>query len=273
MSRGVCHPPNMLEHFEAALGGLTGDRLGLVLDFDGTLSEFVPDLDKAVISCDVVPPLLGLARKLTLTAAMSGRAARDLEQRVGIDGLVYIGNHGAERILDGALSVVEGAESSESELQALLERFGSAANDPGIVLENKAYSASLHYRRASDEAGVKERLRSALGDIPKSEDLEFFWGNKILEIRRRNGVNKGFALDRVIRDWQLDVVIFAGDDTTDADALRVLRRLRASGDIGGLGIAVIQDGTPSSVLDNADYSLDGVPEVTTFLSRLDAAIG
>ena len=88
MSRGVCHPPNMLEHFEAALGGLTGNRLGLVLDFDGTLSEFVPDLNKAVISCDVVPPLQGLARKLTLTAAMSGRAARDLEQRVGIDGLV-----------------------------------------------------------------------------------------------------------------------------------------------------------------------------------------
>ena len=154
MSRGVSHPPNMLEHFEAALGGLTRDGLGLVLDFDGTLSEFVPDLDKAVISCDVVPPLQGLASKLTLTAAMSGRAARDLEQRVGIDGLVYIGNHGAERIVDGALSVAEEAESSESDLQALLERLGSAANDPGIVLENKAYSASLHYRRAFDEVGV-----------------------------------------------------------------------------------------------------------------------
>ena len=273
MSRGVCHPPNMLEQFEAALGGLTGDRLGLVLDFDGTLSEFVPDLDKAVISCDVVPPLRGLVSKLTLTAAMSGRAARDLEQRVDIDGLVYIGNHGAERIVDGALSVADEAESSESDLQALLERLGSAANDPCIVLENKGYSASLHYRRASDESGVIERLRSALGDIPKSDDLEFFWGNKILEIRRRNGVNKGFALDRVIRDWRLGGVIFAGDDTTDADALRVLQQRKASGDVDGLGIAVIQDGTPSSVLDNADYSLNGVSEVATFLSRLDAAIG
>ena len=85
-------------------------------------------------------------------------------------------------------------------------------------------------------------------------------------------MNKGLALDRVIRDWRLGGVIFAGDDTTDADALRVLRRLRASGVIGGLGIAVIQDGTPASVLDNADYSLNGVPEVATFLSRLDAAI-
>ena len=86
-------------------------------------------------------------------------------------------------------------------------------------------------------------------------------------------MNKGFALERVIRDWQLDVVIFAGDDTTDADALRVLQQRKASGDVDGLGIAVIQDGTPSSVLDNADYSLNGVPEVATFLSRLDAAIG
>ena len=273
MSRGVSHPPNMLEHFEAAFGGLTRDRLGLLLDFDGTMSEFVPDLDKAVISCDVFPPLQGLASKLTLTAAMSGRAARDLEQRVGIVGLVYIGNHGAERIVDGALSVAEEAESSESDLQALLETLGSAANDPGIVLENKAYSASLHYRRAFDEVGVLERLRSALGDIPKSEDLEFFWGNKILEIRRRNGVNKGIALDRVIREWRLGGVIFAGDDTTDADALRVLQQRKASGEVGGLGIAVIQDGTPASVLDNADYSLNGVPEVATFLSRLDAAIG
>ena len=273
MSGGVSHPPNMLEHFEAALGGLARDRLGLVLDFDGTLSEFVPDLDKAVISGDVVSPLRGLASKLTLTAAMSGRAARDLEQRVGIDGLVYIGNHGAERIVDGALSVAEEAESSESDLQALLERLGSAANDPGIVLENKVYSASLHYRRASDEAGVTGRLRSALGDMPKSDDLEFFWGNKILEIRRRNGVNKGVALDRMIREWRLGGVIFAGDDTTDADALRVLQQRKASGEVCGLGIAVIQDGTPSSVLDNADCSLNGVPEVATFLSRLDASIG
>ena len=84
---------------------------------------------------------------------------------MSIDGIVYIGNHGAERIVDGTLTAVE-TEAAESDLQTLLDMFGNVANDPGIVLENKGFSASLHYRRASDEAGVIERLQSALDDMP-----------------------------------------------------------------------------------------------------------
>ena len=95
-------------------------------------------------------------------------------------------------------------------------------NDSGLVLENKRYSASLHYRRATDEAGVVERLRAAVEAMPDTGDFELFWGNKILEIRRRNGVDKGVALGRLIDAYHIDGVIFLGDDTTDADALRVL---------------------------------------------------
>ena len=72
-----------------------------------------------------------------------------------------------------------------------------------------------------------------------------------------------------MRDRHLGSVIFLGDDTTDADALQVLRERKASGAVGGFGVAVIQDGTPDSVLESADYSLNGVPEVAEFLSRLD----
>ena len=171
------------------------------------------------------------------------------------------------------MSAAEGVEEAESHLQELLHCLACAADDPGLVLENKRYSASLHYRIASDEAGVIERLRAVIRAMPDTGGFKFYWGNKILEIRRRNGVNKGTALDRLIRDRALDCVIFLGDDTTDADALRVLRNHRASGYVAGIGIAVIQDGTPDSVLENADFSLNGVPEVAAFLNRLDAAIG
>ena len=273
MSRGVELPPNLLENFEHAIGGLTSDGVALVSDFDGTLSEFVPVLENAVIHPDVLPSLCRIARKLSLTAVMSGRAARDVERRVGIDGVVYVGNHGAEWIVDGVLSAIDGAEGAESQLQGLLEVLAVAADDPGLVLENKRYSASLHYRAAVDEAGVVERLRVAVDDMPDLGGFEFFWGNKILEIRRRNGVNKGIALGRLVDESRPNCVIFLGDDTTDADALRVLRERRASGDIEGVGIAVLQDGTPDSVLEYADYSLNGVPEVAAFLSRLDEAIG
>ena len=273
MKREVEIPPNLLENFEAALGDVSVESLALVTDFDGTLSEFVPVLENAVIHPDALSPLRRLAARIQLTAVMSGRSARDVERRVSIDGAVYIGNHGAEKIEGGVLGAAKGVEAAEFQLQELLNCLARAADDPGLVLENKRYSASLHYRIASDEAGVIERLQAAIGEMPDDGSFEFYWGNKILEIRRRNGVNKGIALDGLIRDRALDRVIFLGDDTTDGDALRVLRNHRTSGNVRGIGIAVIQDGTPDFVLENADFSLNGVPEVAAFLSRLDAAIG
>ena len=273
MSSGVELPPNLLENFENVLDVMPGDGVALVTDFDGTLSEFVPVLENAVIHPDILPPLTRLAGTLSLAAVMSGRAARDVERRVGIEGAVYIGNHGAEWVVDGVPSTAEGTQAAEALLQELLDRLAEAANDPGLVLENKRYSASLHYRNARDESGVVARLRAEAASMADPGEFEVFWGNKILEIRHRNGTNKGVALGRLIDCRRPDYVVFLGDDTTDADALRVLRERKASGKVGGLGIAVLQDGTPDSVLKYADYSLNGVPEVAAFLSRLDAAIG
>ena len=272
MSRSSRTPPNLLNELDSALGKVEQDGLGLVTDFDGTLSEFVPVLEDAVIHPDVVPPLRHLTGRLALTSVISGRSARDVERRVGIESIVYIGNHGAEQIADGNLSAASEAEAAESHLQEMLEHLAAAADDPGLVLENKMYSASLHYRLASDEAGVIERLQSVLAEFTEIGDFEFFWGNKILEIRRINGVNKGTALNSLIEGWQLNSVIFLGDDTTDADALRVLRQRKAPETFSGLGIAVIQDGTPASVLENADYSLNGVPEVAAFLRLLNTTL-
>ena len=268
MSERVSLPPNLLVNFEAALYCLSRESVAMVTDFDGTLSEFVPVLESAVIHPDILPPLSHLARKLSLTAVMSGRAARDVERRVGIEGVVYVGNHGAERIIDGVLRAAAEAKAEESDLQAWLERLADVADAPDLVLENKRYSASLHYRRTPDVEGVVERLRTAIEDFPDTGEFEFFWGNKILEIRQRDGVDKGAALGSLIDGWRPSFVMFLGDDTTDVDALRTLRERRASGDVRGIGIAVIQDGTPASVLESADFSLNGVPEVAEFFMRL-----
>lgn len=270
MGRSACRPPHLLPHIDEALAMLRCGNAGLLLDFDGTLSEFTPLPDDAVIHPKIVEPLSGLARKLALTAVMSGRAAADVSKRVGIDGVVYIGNHGAEYIVDGELIVAAEAAGGGGGMRGLLEALKAVVDEPGMVWEDKGFSASVHYRMAADEARVVERLTAALGSLPQAEGLDVFRGNKLIEIRRRDGVNKGAALDRVIRDWDLASVIFLGDDTTDADALRVLRRRRAAGAVRGLGVAVMQPGTPASVLDNADYRLDGVAEVAEFLDQLDA---
>ena len=226
MSHGAEIPPNLLDSFDAALDDVSIESLALVTDFDGTLSEFVPVLEYAVIHPDTLRPLCRLAARTQLTVVMSGRAARDVEGRVGIDGAVYIGNHGAEWIIDGVVSAAAGAEAAESYLQDILEALAETGDDPGLVLENKMYSASLHYRAATDEEGVVERLRAAVDEMSDTGGFEFYWGNKILEIRRGHSVDKGTSLGRLIDESQPTSVIFLGDDTTDADALRVLRSER-----------------------------------------------
>lgn len=273
MGRKVSVPPDLLIHFKEAVAALSVENIGLILDFDGTLSELVSLPDDAVIHPQVVEPLRRLADKLKFTAVMSGRAACDIRRRVGIDSIIYIGNHGAECIVDGALSVSADVCSTTSDMQMLLDRISALADDPAFVWENKGFSASIHYRMAADEADAIERLSSGLSAIPQIEDMEVFWGNKVLEIRHRNGVNKGTALNEVMCDWKLDSVVFLGDDTTDADALRLIRQRKSDGLASGLGVAVIQQGTPKSVLDNADYSLNGVAGVAEFLRRFDLYIG
>ena len=266
--------PRLLERMDAALADLRGRDVGLVLDFDGTLAELVGSPQDAVVHPDAAAALVNLASKLTLTAVMSGRPAADVRERVGVEGAAYIGNHGAEQIVGGDLRVAADAASDASgDIRRAMAAIRAAVDEPGMVWEDKGFSGTAHYRMVADEADVLARLESATARVlADSRTLEALWGNKVLEIRRRGGANKGVALDALIREWGLTGVIFLGDDTTDADALRTLRRRRAEGAIAGIGVAVMQRGTPAAVIDSADYRLDGVSEVAEFLQRLSGAL-
>ena len=266
--------PHLLDHMDAALAGLRGRDVGLVLDFDGTLSELVDTPQDAVVHPDAAAALMRLAGELALTAVMSGRPAADVRDRVGVEGVAYIGNHGADRIVGRVVSVAaDGAGDESDDIRRAMAAIRVAVDEPGMVWEDKGFSATAHYRMVADEADVLARLESAVARVlASSRTLEALWGNKILEIRRRGGANKGVALDALIRDWDLTGVIFLGDDTTDADALRMLRRRRAEGEVAGIGVAVMQQGTPAAVTDSADYRLDSVSEVAEFLKRLASAL-
>ena len=266
--------PRLLAHMDAALAGLRGRDVGLVLDFDGTLAELVGSPQDAVVHPDAAAALRSLVGKLPLTAVMSGRPAADVQERVGVEGAAYIGNHGAERIVGRDLRVAADADDDESgDIRRAMVAIRAAVDEPGMVWEDKGFSGTAHYRMVADEADVVARLESATARVlAGNQMLEALWGNKVLEIRRRGGANKGVALDALIREWGLTGVIFLGDDTTDADALRTLRRRRAEGVVAGIGVAVVQQGTPSAVIDSADYRLDGVSDVAEFLQRLAGAL-
>jgi trehalose 6-phosphate phosphatase len=98
MPAGVRLPLPFLDHLpEIAARLRAAPHILLFLDFDGTLAPIVQDPSLAQMSSGVREALVRLAGspKVSLTM-ISGRALWDLRLRVGLENLIYAGNHGLE---------------------------------------------------------------------------------------------------------------------------------------------------------------------------------
>ena len=266
-------PPHLLSDLHAVAPLLRAHRLGIVVDFDGTISEIAPTPGEARVLPAAATALRGLAGKLALAAVMSGRAAEDVAALVGVDGLTYVGNHGAELLRAGRLEISPEAEAARDAVAGVFEHLRSAVDLPGMVWQDKGLSATAHFRLAPDPDRAARELDDALQRAgPAARGVEAFWGKMALELRAANGPNKGSATRSLASRFDLDGLLFVGDDTTDVDAMEAVRELSAGGALAGLGVVVLHHDTPEAALRAADYSLDGVPEVGRFLSWLEGAI-
>ena len=263
-------PPNLLRCLAEAAPVVRQPRLGLLVDFDGTIVDLVAVPDDARISSGCAEALDRLSRRLALVAVVSGRSALDLRDRVGLDRALYVGNHGAEYLADGRLSVPPAAEGLGSRVKAVFDRLRSAVDLPGLIWQHKGLSASVHYRQAPDAWETRRTLAAAVASAPGIEGLEVFWGKFVLELRAASGFDKGYAVRKLARDYSLDAAVFVGDDTTDVDALRALRELTTEGPLRGLGVAVVYDDSPDALLELSSHTLEGVREVEGFLRWLEA---
>ncbi|MEX1184284.1 MAG: trehalose-phosphatase [Gemmatimonadota bacterium] len=239
----------------------------LGLDFDGTLAPIVPWPGDAALPAALRPVLESLARRAdTRVALISGRALRDLAERVGIDGVYYAGNHGLEIEGPGVHRVHPAAEAGRSRMATLAEQLRQvlAPLDPDsrTWVEDKGLTLSVHYRQVHDEAGA-ELVRSTVRDRTRAEpDLRVTDGRKVVEIRPDVDWHKGRAL-RFLRDT-LEArhgaapAVFIGDDRTDEDAFR---------ELGGNDFAIVV-GDPPPADTAAPAFLRGTGDVAEFLRRL-----
>ena len=261
---------NLLKHTDK-LAGLLDGRVGLFVDFDGTISHLAPTPDDAVISPVAADALRRLSKTLALVCVISGRGVSNLRAKVGVDGLVYVGNHGGESYEAGKLVAAPGMAEYEERIAGLLSALRRQVDGPGIVWENKKYSAAIHFRATEDPLGVKTALTEAVSGLDEVDGLQVFWGKMILEIRAPNGVHKGDALRELVREHRLDAAIFLGDDMTDLDAMKTLRDMGERDGLRGFSAVVVDESTPEELLDAADYTLDGVSSVETLLDWLLSA--
>lgn len=253
---------------QRVLTTLTVRPAGLVTDIDGTISRITAPPEAAVVDPAAREALRNLAVRLDLLAVVSGRAVEDARRLVDLDGLVYVGNHGFERRIDDVVYLAGGVEAYVSPIATLLHTAGPAIGIPGVAVENKGVSGSIHYREADDPEAAREAILQTVRPLADQAGLRLSEGRMVVEVRPPIDVNKGTALRDLARDFELRSLVFIGDDVTDLDAMRALRDLRIQGAIDGLAVAVASDETPRAVMEAADVSVPGVDGVIALLRAL-----
>ena len=260
--------PNLLEHRAEALPALRDSPPGLFVDFDGTISQLAATPDLAFVSPRAARSLRRLAGTLPLVCVISGRAVYDLREKVGVDQVLYVGNHGAEHLESGRLSVASGVAEYSDRIARLLDSLRSRADIPGVLWENKRYSAAVHFRATADPDQTRRALQASLDAERDASGLQVFWGKMLLEIRPPAGLDKGHAVRRLVRERGLRRAVFVGDDRTDLDALIAMRELSGKDGFRGIGVVVVDQDTRRDLVSAADYTLNGVPEVEELLEWL-----
>jgi trehalose-phosphatase len=139
--------------------------------------------------------------------------------------IIYAGNHGLEITGPGmhfieptAARRVEALEELSRQLQVRLRHI------PGVEVESKVFTASIHFRRASRSSldEVHKTVQDAV--IPIVSLFQVTQGLQVFEIRPRVNWHKGLAV-RWIREalGRRDALaMYLGDDLTDEDAFRAL---------------------------------------------------
>lgn len=245
-------------------------RLGLITDVDGTISPIVEVPDKARVTPRNLELLAVLQSQLTLTAVVSGRASEDVYQRIRLPGLVYIGNHGMEQWQGGKVIVSPAAAAYRDNLSAAMPAIRQILVT-GMRFEDKGATLSVHYRQTREPEQVASKLTPALQKIAEQHGLHLTHGRMVFELRPPVEVDKGTAFEELVETHKLDSAFYLGDDTTDVAVFLVARRLRKSGRCLAYGLGVESQGTPGAVLTEADFLVQEVAGVESFLGWLSKA--
>jgi alpha,alpha-trehalose-phosphate synthase [UDP-forming]/trehalose-phosphatase len=246
------------------------ERLAIVLDFDGTLAPFTDDPDGARLTPQVRTALERLIQLPGCSVAViSGRGLADLQQHVGLDGVLYVGNHGLEVPGAEGIPALREARKTQDLIVASTARLRDRLrNVPGALVEDKGLTASVHYRlvpRGQIEA-VRQAVLETLAEVSPGR-LTLNQGQMVFEIRPALDWDKGCAalwlLDQTMgADWrERTSVVYIGDDRTDEDAFVALAS-------DGITVKVGCNSYPTA----AHYFVCDIEEVAALLDSLSARI-
>ena len=246
-------------------------RSAILCDIDGTLAPIVDDPEAAEVPAEARELLRDLAARYLLVGCVSGRRASAARRMVGVDELVYAGNHGLELLGAGAL---------EPRLDPALGKRGAAAagfaarldwgdlERVGLRLEDKGPIQAIHWRTAADSELAEQRAHE-LAALAHEQGLVPHFGRMVLELRPTAAAHKGVAVKRLVGEAGAAQAMFGGDDRTDLDAFAALRDLEADGPLElAVCVGVESDEGPAEIAAQADVLVSGTDGFVTLLRAL-----
>ena len=207
--------PSILGARADDVAALSDASVALFLDVDGTLLDLAARPDDVVTPVGLVATLAGAERKLAgALALISGRAIDDIDHLFAPLRLRVSGVHGAEIRFDpdGATAPTVATDLPQSLLAALrhaVEPF------PGVFVENKRFSFTVHYRLApAAERPLRNIVKQLVDSIPIAVDI--MDAHYAIEIKSPC-FDKGSAIAAFLSTstFRGRTPIFVGDDTTD----------------------------------------------------------
>lgn len=190
-------------------------------DFDGTLAPIVAQPDQACLPPEVKQRLVALSAYAPI-AIITGRSIADITPRLEFEPDYLVGNHGLEGVpgsQERSAAFIAQCRDWREMLSAALQ--DSSRFDPRIAIEDKRYSLSVHYRHAHDPGRAEAQLQELLARLEPPPRIVA--GKYVFNVVPQDGLDKGGALEELMRISGATRVIYAGDDVTDEDVFRLKR--------------------------------------------------
>jgi len=265
--------PYIFEHLDVIKEALKRSPFGLITDIDGTISQTAPTPQEAKVSPLCRQYLSALCNHLALVAAISGRPAAEAKSMINIDGMVYMGNHGLERWSEGHSEFIKDAQDYPPLIEAVTKELSPLLYIEGLSIENKGVTATIHYRPCRDHQSARQDILVAIENSPHAKSLRIMQESKYaINLLPPVRMDKGTATLDLIREYNLRGGVYLGDDLTDIDAFRAIHVACCDLDFQGFAIGVISREMPEKLVEEADFTLNGVDDVERFLKWLSQIV-